>query len=348
MGRVVRGVGRAIRGIARGAGRVVKGVFKGTVKVIGGTFRFVGKIAKGILGSPLLMGVGGAFLGFSIMGPLGLLFGGMTGMMLGQSFGMLFAGQPQVPGMMPMGSMAGMGMPNMGMMGGMPGFGMPVGMGMPWMPSMMPMTPGCMGFNPYMQQQMMMQMMMMMMLMQMMMMQGGYGFPPPMFPPTMGPRGFIGVPPGYPSCPYPNLPPPVYTPAPIGPAPYNPVTGNRIADTALAWNGRHFKPGQTKRCADFVSTIIERSGAAPPGFRHEVSAARLARYGVPVNKANLKPGDIVFFGNTYRPGRYTHVGIYIGNGKFIHRPTANKPVRVDRLDRGYYARHYTGARRLGV
>jgi len=131
-----------------------------------------------------------------------------------------------------------------------------------------------------------------------------------------------------------------------GPVPYNAATGNRLADTAMAMNGRNFKPGQTKRCADFVSTMMTQSGTAPPGFKHQVSAAGLANYGSPVNKGDLKPGDVVFFGNTYRPGKYTHVGIYAGDGKFVHRPTANKPVRVDSLNTGYYAGKYTGARRM--
>lgn len=349
MGRVVRGIGRAIGGVVRGAARVVGGVFKGIGKVVKGTFKFAGKIAKGILGSPLLMGIGGGLLGFTIAGPLGALLGAGGGAMLGSAFGQAFAARPPMNASMGMGMMGGMGMPNMGMMGGMPGYGMPIGMGMPMMGGMgmgMPMMPGGMCYNPMMQQMMMQQMMMMMMMMQMMQMQqmmmGRGGFPQQAFPGTMGPRGFMGVPPGIRARPYPGYPPPQL----IGPKPYNPVTGNRIADTAAAWNGRHFKPGQTKRCADFVSTMIEQSGQAPPGFRHEVSCNRLQRYGVPVGKQDLKPGDVVFFGNTYRPGKYTHTGIYLGNGRFIHRPTANKPVRVDRLDRGYYAQHYTGARRL--
>ncbi len=131
-----------------------------------------------------------------------------------------------------------------------------------------------------------------------------------------------------------------------GPVPYNAATGNRLADHAMGMNGRNFKPGQTKRCADFVSTMMQQSGTAPPGFKHQESAAGLANYGSPVNKQDLKPGDVVFFGNTYRPGKYTHVGIYAGDGKFVHRPTANKPVRVDNLNSGYYAGKYTGARRM--
>jgi hypothetical protein len=136
---------------------------------------------------------------------------------------------------------------------------------------------------------------------------------------------------------------------PSGPQPWNPQTGNRLADTAASWNGRHFKPGQTKRCADFVSTMLEQSGTAPPGFRHQVSAAGLRNYGRPIGGGteNLRPGDVVFFGNTYRPGQTTHTGIYLGNGQFAHRPTANAPVKIDNINSRYWGSHYTGANRMG-
>lgn len=133
-----------------------------------------------------------------------------------------------------------------------------------------------------------------------------------------------------------------------GPLPYNAVTGNQLADMSTAWSGRDFKPGQTKRCADFVSTMIEQSGAAPRGFHHEMSCSELQEYGAHVGRDQLKPGDIVYFGNTYTQGQFTHVGVYIGNGKFVHRPTANKPVKVDSLNSSYYASHFSGARRLNA
>ena len=123
-------------------------------------------------------------------------------------------------------------------------------------------------------------------------------------------------------------------------------TGNKLADYARRWAGRAFKPGQTKRCADFVSTMLRKSGAAPRGFRHTNAARGLARYGRGVKRNQLRPGDVVLFGNTYRRGKYTHVGIYIGGGKFVHRPTAARPVRVNSLTSGYYARKFTGGRRL--
>ncbi|MCD4784434.1 MAG: C40 family peptidase [Candidatus Eremiobacteraeota bacterium] len=342
MGRVARSIGRAVRGVVRGVGRVVGGVFKGVANVAGGVLKGVGKVAKGVLGSPLLMGLGGGVLGFTIGGPFGALLGAGAGGMLGQSFNGMFNQQPQMNPQMGMGMMPQMGMPMNGMMGGMPGMGMMPGGGYPSMGGMMPGMGT--GMNPMMQQQMMMMMMMMMMMQQQMMMGQG-GFQQGTMPQTMGPRGFMGSPMGMPSAGYPGYPQP--TIPQTGNVPYNPISGNRIADIGAGWAGKAFKPGQTKRCADFVSSVIGQSGMAPPGFKHQVSCNSLQKYGTPVNKGNMKPGDVVFFGNTYRSGKYTHTGIYLGDGKFVHRPTANKPVRVDQLNSGYYSNHFTGGRRLG-
>jgi peptidoglycan DL-endopeptidase CwlO len=59
-----------------------------------------------------------------------------------------------------------------------------------------------------------------------------------------------------------------------------------------------------------------------------------------VARKNLRPGDIVFFG-----GR-SHVGIYLGNGRFIHSPHTGDVVRVTRLSESWYGRTYDGARRV--
>lgn len=129
--------------------------------------------------------------------------------------------------------------------------------------------------------------------------------------------------------------------APGGPVPAR--TGNPVADRALSLNGRAFKAGQTKRCADFVSTMLRQSGV---NMRHSESVAGLAGQGRQVNRDSLRPGDVVLFGNTYRRGPYTHTGIYVGNGMFVHRPTANAPVRVDNMNGSYYSSRFTGGRRF--
>jgi len=125
------------------------------------------------------------------------------------------------------------------------------------------------------------------------------------------------------------------------------AVGERLAQLAKNWEGKEFKPGQTARCADFVSTMIEKTGAAPPGFKHEVNCFKLQKYGRRIDGVkNLKPGDVVFFDYTYLPTTYTHTGIYLGNGKFAHRPTANKPVQIDDLTKGYWRKKFNSARRL--
>lgn len=65
--------------------------------------------------------------------------------------------------------------------------------------------------------------------------------------------------------------------------------------------------------------------------------------GVEVDRSNLIAGDLVFF-NT--EGSISHVGIYIGNGEFIHAPRTGKPVMVSSLDDGYYDQKYATARRI--
>lgn len=65
--------------------------------------------------------------------------------------------------------------------------------------------------------------------------------------------------------------------------------------------------------------------------------------GTKVNRSDLRPGDLVFF-NTQ--GSTSHVGIYIGNGEFIHAPRTGKPVMVSSLSDGYYSQKYATARRV--
>ncbi len=66
------------------------------------------------------------------------------------------------------------------------------------------------------------------------------------------------------------------------------------------------------------------------------------RNGTPIPRSQLQKGDLVFFGNGRRA---THVGIYIGNGKFEHASSAKRRVVISSLNKAYYRRHYMGARR---
>ncbi|HIE51621.1 MAG TPA: hypothetical protein EYP85_07655 [Armatimonadetes bacterium] len=92
-------------------------------------------------------------------------------------------------------------------------------------------------------------------------------------------------------------------------------------------------------CSGLIQYLARKYGREVPH-----SAAELSRLGQPVDRTELQPGDLVFFQNTYKPG-VSHVGIYVGEGRFIHAsPRAG--VTVSRLDAPYYRQHYAGARRL--
>ncbi len=62
-----------------------------------------------------------------------------------------------------------------------------------------------------------------------------------------------------------------------------------------------------------------------------------------VTRDGLQPGDLVFF--TQRGRKVGHVGIYVGEGRFVHAPNEGGVVRLDRLDGPYWREHYAGARR---
>jgi len=65
--------------------------------------------------------------------------------------------------------------------------------------------------------------------------------------------------------------------------------------------------------------------------------------GTPVDKEELQKGDLVFFSNSWFGG-ISHVGIYIGDGRFIHAPGKGKVIRSESLASAYYQDHYRGAR----
>jgi cell wall-associated NlpC family hydrolase len=63
-----------------------------------------------------------------------------------------------------------------------------------------------------------------------------------------------------------------------------------------------------------------------------------------IDKSELQPGDLVFF-NTMKHA-FSHVGIYVGDGKFIHSPKAGAQVRVEDMSQSYWQRRFDGARRV--
>lgn len=94
-------------------------------------------------------------------------------------------------------------------------------------------------------------------------------------------------------------------------------------------------------CSGFTRYVFENSVGLVLPRRADEQAHAPGLFSI--NKDELKPGDLVFF-NTMRRA-FSHVGIYVGDGKFIHSPRAGGEVRVEDLRGDYWAKRYNGARR---
>ncbi len=94
-------------------------------------------------------------------------------------------------------------------------------------------------------------------------------------------------------------------------------------------------------CSGFTKYVYEKNGISIP--RTSIKQSKYGKY-VPKNK--LKKGDLVFFDTSKeQKGYVNHVGIYLGNGKFIHASSAKKKVVITSLNKAFYAKRYKGARR---
>lgn len=91
-------------------------------------------------------------------------------------------------------------------------------------------------------------------------------------------------------------------------------------------------------CSGYVQYVFDKMGVSMPRLADEQY-----NMGYSVSRANLQPGDLVFF-ETYEPGP-SHSGIYIGNGQFISA-TSSRGVAVADLDTGYWGARYIGAKRV--
>jgi cell wall-associated NlpC family hydrolase len=93
-------------------------------------------------------------------------------------------------------------------------------------------------------------------------------------------------------------------------------------------------------CSGFVRYLYENSvGQLLPRRAEEQ-----ARSTEVIERSELKPGDLVFFNTMKRA--FSHVGIYVGDGKFIHSPRAGKSVKVDDMRSAYWQKRFNGARRV--
>lgn len=114
---------------------------------------------------------------------------------------------------------------------------------------------------------------------------------------------------------------------------------------ATAWLGTRYRYGGATPesgfdCSGLVAHVFERAR----GITLPRDAAGQSKVGVPVKKAALAPGDLVFYNTRNRP--YSHVGIYLGEGRFIHAPRPGQRVRIESIEASYWRARFNGARRI--
>ncbi len=93
-------------------------------------------------------------------------------------------------------------------------------------------------------------------------------------------------------------------------------------------------------CSGMVSYIYQNA----VGVKLPHNAAQIAGLARPISNSQMQVGDLVFFNTMNRS--FSHMGIYIGDSKFVHAPRTNSAIRVDRLDNSYFAARFEGARTL--
>jgi murein DD-endopeptidase len=119
--------------------------------------------------------------------------------------------------------------------------------------------------------------------------------------------------------------------------------GEQAAGYALTMVGKPYRYGGSSPkgfdCSGLVMYSYKNAGVAlPHGTDKQRSMSRS------IKVAELRRGDLLFFNQEGK--KYGHVGIYVGDGRFVHAPSSGKSVRSDRLDSPYWKKHLSEARRI--
>jgi len=155
---------------------------------------------------------------------------------------------------------------------------------------------------------------------------------------TPRPRPFPGAP----------LPPSAVPPAPVGPpvvVPASPVAPTAIVSTAMMLRGIPYRNGGSDPsgfdCSGFVQWVFAQNGIRLPREVREQYGA-----GQTIDPRDVKPGDLLFFETVSRGA--SHVGVAIGGDQFVHAPSSQGVVRVERFSANYWAMRFVGARRIAT
>lgn len=111
-----------------------------------------------------------------------------------------------------------------------------------------------------------------------------------------------------------------------------------LAETPYRYGGNSSDSGFD--CSGYVGHV----------FKHELNISlprtsrEISRIGEPIEQSELRPGDLVFYNTLRQP--FSHVGIYIGEGKFVHSPKSGDRIRVEPMHYTYWKSRFNGARRI--
>ena len=120
-----------------------------------------------------------------------------------------------------------------------------------------------------------------------------------------------------------------------------------LVDNGLSMLGIRYRFGGNSPQSGFdCSGFVRHVFSDALGVLLPRTAVEMARVGDKVRRDDLKPGDLVFFNTLSRA--FSHVGIYLGDNKFLHASSRGGGVRVDDMNGGYWARRFNGARRIEV
>jgi len=138
----------------------------------------------------------------------------------------------------------------------------------------------------------------------------------------------------------PSAPPPVQEPR--APLPAERAEALLQALLALGVDYRYGgnSPATGFDCSGLVAHVYQQAW----GIKLPRTSAAQSRVGTPVSLSELQAGDLVFYDTLRQP--YSHVGIYLGEGKFVHAPKTGARVRIESLNGDYWSKRFNGARRI--
>jgi len=117
-----------------------------------------------------------------------------------------------------------------------------------------------------------------------------------------------------------------------------------LINNAMQLIGVRYRWGEKVQTGFDASAFVKYVFKDNLGFLFPAKTDDMSKVGLQISRENLKPGDLVFFNTLQREN--SHVGIYVGENKFIHAPARGSGVRVDDMSTVYWDQRFDGARRV--